>query len=355
MKVLVTGCTSRQANPDASNVQKKEVAFAWLLAEALRDMGHDVEHRNPTILETYEEFDHVFVGLAPLHGLGSNRAYGVLSAVLRTWGSGKLSLFVDDPDVGKVTGGLRTMATEPHRLTKPFFAYKLEYDVASDPAYASWLQEGVKILNEQQWPRLIVPAHAWFAGLDKVLAKVPQAVGRTFTLDLSAFLPEIDIKREDDDWLGEWVCESSPDNKWLRQQQTGAGVYRIGKEEGGHKKLSDEQLVRLYARSVGVLQVPVEPVGWWNSRIGYARQALVPYVTRWQDVQHLGESYTVLPHTIAALDADGRAALVQAQAEAFDHAVTSRELCHSYLNEVLNPKQFKADDVHEAEKEEVTA
>lgn len=339
MKILVTGATSRQANPDASNVGKKEVAFAWLLAEALRQGGHEVEHRNPTVLETYEDFDHVFVGLAPLHGLGANRMYGVLAATLRTWGTGKLSFFVDDPDVGKVTGGLRTMATEPHRLTKPFFAYKLEYEVASQPAYADWLQAGVRMMHEQEWPRLIVPAHPWFAGTDVILKKVPQAAGRITTLDLTAFLPEIPVKERDDDGeprpIRQWVCESAPDNKWLKQQQPQIHVHRIGKD--GAKKLPDTHLVNLYRDSWGVIQPPVEPAGWWNSRLGYARQALVPYVTRWQDVQSLGDAYTVLPHTVAEMDLDGRSVLIQNQAEAFDHAIPTKDLCQSYLAEIVSP------------------
>lgn len=346
MKVLVTGATSRQANPDASNVGKKEVAFAWLLAEALRSMGHDVEHRNPSVVETYEEFDHVFIGLAPLHGLGSNRAYGVLAASLRLWGSGRMSFYVDDPDVGKVTGGLRTMATNPNNLTKPFFAYKLEYEVAHRPEYESWLQAGVRMLNEQQWPRLIVPAHPWFSGMDKILKKVPQAIGYTTTLDLTAYLPEITVKEMDDENVPQWICEAGPNDKWLRQQQPGAEVYRIGKD--GKKKLPDTHLVNLYRKSLGVLQPPVEPVGWWNSRLGYARQALVPYVTRWQDVQALGEDYTVLPHTISLMDQDARDTLVQSQAEAFDRAIPSRELCESYLNEIVAPAPLHAPEEKEA-------
>lgn len=342
MRCLVTGCTSRQANPDASAVEKKEVAFAWLLAEALRSLGHEVAHQNPGILDDLSDFDHVFVGLAPLHGLGSNRAYGVLATALRLWGTGRLSFFVDDPDVGKVTGGLKTMSTSPDRLVKPFFAYKLEYDLATQPEYASWLKAGVQMLHEQQWPRLIVPAHPWFQGIDTINKKVPQAQGRVTTLDLTAFLPQIELKEAGDDEgpFHQLVCEAGPNDKWLKQQQPGIAVNRIGK--GGTRKLSDTQLVNLYARSWGVLQPPVEPVGWWNSRIGYARQALTPYVTRWQDVQSLGDSYMVLPHTVGAMDWDSRDGLAREQAEALDNVIPTKELCHSYLAEILVPAPVAA-------------
>lgn len=343
MRVLVTGATSRQANPEASDVNKKEVAFSWLLAESMRQLGWDVEHRNPEILESYEEFDHVFVGLAPLHGLGSNRMYGVLAATLRLWQSGRLSFYVDDPDVGKVTGGLKTMATEPDRVTKPFFAYKLGYDIASQPEYAAWLQAGVRMLHEQQWPRLIVPAHPWFQGHDVIAKKVPQAAGNIVTLDLTAFLPTIETEDWGDDEgpAHQWVCEAAADDKWVRQQQPMIPVYRISGAKNDDTRssgrVSDKRLVNLYMRSWGVLQPPVVPTGWWNSRIGYARQVLAPYVTKWQDVQALGDAYAVLPHTIAQLDRDGRDILVQEQAEAFDRTVPSKELALSYVSELVTP------------------
>jgi hypothetical protein len=342
MKVLVAGATSRQANPDASDVAKKEVAFSWLLAEALRSLGYEVEHRNPTILESYEDFDHVFIGLAPLHGIGSNRMYGVLAASLKLWQSDRLSFYVDDPNVGNVTGGLKTMANEPKRLVKPWFSYKLEHGLASQPEYAEWLQAGVRMLHEQQWPRLIVPAHPWFQGHDVVAKKVPQAAGNVVTLDLTAFLPTI----ETEDWgdsegpAHQWVCEAAADDKWLRQQQSMIDVYRISgakkDKTRSSARVSDKRLVNLYMRSWGVLQPPVVPTGWWNSRIGYARQVLAPYVTKWQDVQALGDPYVVLPHTVAAFDRDARDALAQEQAQAFDRAIPSKELVQSYVSELVN-------------------
>lgn len=335
MKVLVTGATSRQANPEASDVGKKEVAFAWLLAEALRGNGYEVEHRNPSVVEDFAEFDHVFLGLAPLHGLGSNRAYGVLAAALRTWGTGRLSFFVDDPNVGNVTGGLRTMATEPDRLVKPFFAYKLEYEAASKPEVAQWLQAGVKMLHEQEWPRLLMPGHTWFTDHAVLEKKIPQAVGRIEAIDLTAFLPEVDLTTLEVEETPQqhWICEAGPDDKWLRQQRPTFAVHRIGKD--GDKKLPDRHLVAAYKSNWGVLQPPIVPPGWWSSRIGYARQAETLYVTRWQDVAVLGDAYTVLPDRVEALSLEEREELVVDQALALDERTATKESIFSQLRRVV--------------------
>jgi hypothetical protein len=59
--------------------------------------------------------------------LGSNRVYGALSAIMRTWDTGSSIMMIDDWDTGKIFSGIRTMVDNPNRLTKPFFAYKLEH------------------------------------------------------------------------------------------------------------------------------------------------------------------------------------------------------------------------------------
>ena len=72
--------TSRQCSEKAS---ERDVTFAWLLREALTDAGHDVELRDPNVKEDLSEYDHAFVGLGPLHGMGTNRSYPALSVILR--------------------------------------------------------------------------------------------------------------------------------------------------------------------------------------------------------------------------------------------------------------------------------
>jgi hypothetical protein len=331
VKVLVTGCTSRQANPEAS---KKDVTFAYLLATALRGAGHEVEHRNPDITEDLSDFDHVFLGLAPLHGLGSNRSYGAVAVALRTMSQGNLTLYIDDPDIGKVVSGLRTMVNEPKRFTKPFFAYKLQHDIASQPEYASWLSAGVKMLHENAWPSLLVPFHLWATASTAYERKVPQAAGRIWQLDLSNFMPKFDIQpaaeRE-----RRWIVEARDDNKWLSQQRPEMPMTRYGK--GAQKRPHDMQLYKEYCNSWGVLQPPVDPVGWWDSRITYAARAGAVYLSRWQDLSPLGTVYTdYLPDRVAAMSTEERDDLAARQAEALAAQMPSDESNFDVLNDVMS-------------------
>jgi len=339
MKLLVTGSTSRQCSAE-DRVVKKDVSIAYLMAEALRSKGHDVEHRDPDILEDLSGFDHVFVGLGPLHGLGTNRAYGALACVLRTIGDERLSLYTDDPDFGKVVSGLKTMRDGKWRLTKPFFAYKKQHDIAEKPEYSSWLNSGVDLLADYAWPNLIVPWHSWATqtaeqGFGKM---VPQAAGRIVGVDFTSWLPEYprDPEKSIPPIETQWVTESKPGERWLEQQRREFPTRYLAK--GYEKRPYDDKLVELYRTSWGVLESPVKPTGYWTSRIGYASQAMTPYVTRWQDVAALGSSYTVLADVISELGPDERDDIADQQHQALNNSITSKEDVASQLENCVNQK-----------------
>lgn len=324
MKILVTGSTSRQCNPEVS---KKDVTIAALITEALRGGGHEVEHRDPDILEDLSDFDHVFVGLGPLHGLGTNRAYGALACVLRTIGDGRLSLYTDDPDFGKVVSGLKTMRDGKWRLTKPFFAYKKQHDIAEQPQYRDWLNSGVDLLADYAWPNLIVPWHSWATQTaeEGFARKVPQAAGRIVGVDFTSWLPDhrsaMDADRPEVEQR--WVVEGKPGERWLETQRREFPTSYLAR--GYERRPCDDKLVDLYRRSWGVLEIPTTPVGYWTSRIGYAAQAQTPYVTRWQDVAPLGECYTVLADRITQMTLSERDELGWEQSQALAQKRTPKQ------------------------------
>lgn len=337
MKILITGMTSRQANPDAS---VKAVSVAWLLTEAMRDMGHEVEFRDPHVEEDLDEFDRVFVGLAPLHGLGSNRAYGALSAILRTIANDRLTLYIDDPDLGKVISGIRTNVANPNRFTKAFFAYKKEHEIANRPEYKEWLASGIKILNDNAWPQFLIPVHAWADDkvIDFYLKQAPQAVGNTCRIDLSAYMPDFTPESEKDTppRTRQWITESKPSEKWMEQQRLTLPLRVMRNRYEG--KVNDQNLVALYRKSLGVIQDPIKPVGWWHPRIGYAAQAGAIYCTKWQDVQALGEAYTVLPDRVEHFSGDQAAEVAAAQKRAFDRATPDKDSVRETLDSILKTK-----------------
>lgn len=290
MKVLVTGATSRHCNPAAS---LKDVSFAHLVAQALRAGGHEVEHRNPSITEDLSGFDRVIVGVSPLHALGSNRAYGCISALMRTWSTGQLIMMIDDWDTGKIFSGVKTMCENPNRLTKPFFAYKLEYDVAQQPEWKTFLNDGVRVLKDSPWPPVIVPQHCW-ASTPRIVGagtQLPWVIGIDPTsLILGEYeTPNIAQPRDD-----VWAVEGSHRNLWLDSQRP---FLRLPVERHGSGGLprfaKDEDRMKRYAGVRGVIAPPVCSGNWWTPRPWLASRCGALVLTDWQSVRALGHSWTL--------------------------------------------------------------
>lgn len=289
MKILVTGMSSRVCNPEAS---KKDAAFAFLLARALREAGHEVDQRNPTMTEDYTEYDKVIVGIAPIHAMGSNRAYGALAAILRLWGTDKLMLMLDDPGTGKIFSGLRTVCESPERLTKPFFSYKLEYALASQPEWHAWLMEGVKLLRTAVWPITVIPQHAWADGPPRLTGagqQISQVIGVDPSLLVDYPMPSPWTQRRQ-----VWSVEASDDLPWLRHQEPflTLPVERHG-AEGLSRFRDDAQRTETYVSVRGVIAPPVLDGAWWTPRPYLASRAGALVLTDWRSVRPLGTCWTL--------------------------------------------------------------
>lgn len=330
-KILVTGFVSRQANPGKN---KRDVMVSWLLAEALRDMGHEVEHRNPTVTEDYEEFDHIFLGLAALHSIGCNRSYGWLSAYIKNAHKGNVTFYVDDPDTGKVLSGIRVMKNDPKKLIKPYYVYRLEYELASQPEWHSWLMNGVDLLHDNAWPDVIVPMFDW-GDPTKLQSQLPNA-SSIVPIDFSSYVPEY---VGPDEWSPEperkWITEAGHNNKWFMQQRPVLEVRTFAK--GFEKRPDDKALVETYAKSWGVLDPGLDNA-FFNSRIIYAAQARSLYVTRWQNVQPLGEEYSLLADTAAGFDEEARIGWTQAQHAALSSMLWDRDQVKDAVSSLTSKK-----------------
>jgi hypothetical protein len=330
-KILVSGFLSRQCNPQKN---KRDVMVSWLLAEALRDMGHEVEHRNPTMTEDYEDFDHIFLGLAALHSIGCNRSYGWLAAYLKNVHKDKVTLYVDDVDTAKVLSGIRVMKNDPKKLIKPYYVYRLEYELASQPEWHSWLMQGVDLLHDYAWPTVIVPMFPW-GDPEKMRSQLPNATD-IVPIDFTPYVPEY---VGEDEWAPErdrmWVTEIPRENRWLGQQRPVFPITHYGKNE--LKRPDDRGLVEHYAKAWGVIDPGLDN-GFFYSRLIYAAQARALFITKWQNVQPLGDAYALLADTAAGFDDDTRTAWAEAQNAALRALTWDRDQVKEALNARLKTK-----------------
>lgn len=321
MKILVTGSTSQQANPDA---HRKSANFTGLLWQALReDPHHEVHWRDPSVTWTaadLREYDRVFVGVAAPLAMGANRAYGALSVAGALWGDTRLSLVVDQPDPDLITRGLRSVLANPDSFTKPFFSYRKEYDLAREKKTNGRLREALGLLLEDEWPRTVVPGLPW-SEPSQIEARLPEgASGKVVT----ASFDEILLGRFWENGapalprLRAWAHEKTADYRWLQAQNLGAPLREL---PANHRLETDSACAQQLRESMGLLVPPVRGLAWWTPKVAMAVALGAPVFTDWQKSARAGLAWAGLPATHEALG-PGDAAEAAAHQRASFEAVT---------------------------------
>jgi hypothetical protein len=75
--------------------------------------------------------------------------------------------------------------------------------------------------------------------------------------------------------------------------------------------------------------------GFFNSRIIYAAQALALYITKWQNVQSLGDPYSLLADRAAGFDDATRDNWAHAQQAELFYATHDRNAAKDTLSDLL--------------------
>lgn len=309
MKVLVTGMTSRQTKEDRT--------VAGMIADVLRECGHEVMVARPSLEkvlsgEIAETYDHAFVGLGPLHGIGTSYKYGALGTIGALW-SDRVTLYLDDVDSGKIGSGLRIMHKHNWKLTKPFYGYCAEYELTSSGDNASWLIAIIDALLSagEDHPNLLVPSFT-FDDAYRVAGKITGGAAQHVTpVDWSVLATS--LKADTDAAVGRygsantetpeglwWSVEHIPEGRAVRSH----GPYTWPVQQVGPKELE------LITQSSGY----INPVSAWTPRFWQVVDAGVPIVTPWRVfADYIGDAYEVLASTIEYMSDDERRELAANQ------------------------------------------
>jgi hypothetical protein len=329
MRALVTGFNARTASPMRAT---RDTCFAALLAAALSDVGYAVEHRSTSVIEDVSTYDQVFVGMASPLAVSSNRAYAALATIGRTWSTGRLVLFLDDPDVGKILNGLDSLIRKPEQFTNPFLSQRVDYAVACEPEWQSWLLLIARALREQSWPTLLVPAFSW-ADVPKLLTRLPSTMtANAVPMDLSTYMP---AQKLPDDVEHErfWVTEEPFDSTWVR----GLGLTMPVKHLTA---MRDSLRADAYAHAWGVLEAPLSRAGhgWFSPRLIHALRSGAVYATDWQAMSEVGTMFTVFPHVIEQMSVEDRAVHLREQQAGFNSIKWTRDDSRRFLHDLTATK-----------------
>jgi hypothetical protein len=271
-RILQTGFTTQQIGRDN---RYKYDSTPRMYKAALEQYGYDVDLRKAEPDEDISGYDAVFVGVAPLNGLGSRYCYSGLNVIRQAQQQGKaVVLFPDDWQTHLVLSGARTMLREPKRMVKPTFngenasgaTARVDFDWAVENLDS--LIETADWLVNTPWPVAVMPLYDGgdWARFYPRMPKFDRLVG----VDPSPFGTLYDtVIPADEDRKRSWAFGVLSDQrKWLDKLQPGWEVAHHGgraskSEVGG---LKDSELVQEYANSWGVLSCP-----YWHNGGGWYR------------------------------------------------------------------------------------
>jgi len=290
MRVLLTGMTSAQCNPRAHTMTGN---YSGYLSQALTDLGHTVEQRDPRIDEDLSGYGLVIVGVAPIASLGANRAYGALSIIGRLRDDPRLRLLVDAPDPERIEVSLNHMLADPAKLTKPFFSYRKEYELASTPQVRAELLHAIEYLSQDTWPLTISPSLPWtlWAAVEERLPL--GARGRVRLLNVDPWvLDSCETLLERVERPDYWAYEPSGWDRWLGQRHVSWDVVKVPRS---HRVPSDVAALQVMRDARGTLIAGTKRGLWWNTRFVQSLAQHTPVFTDWFESWNLSDSFAQLP------------------------------------------------------------
>jgi hypothetical protein len=312
VKILFTGFTSRAVGSDR-NVYDY-MCNVNVLAEALRQAGHEVDHRYVSLVTDpcpEEDYDVALVGVAAVNGLSSRFKLGALH-VLSRFGS-RAGIFPSDgKNVAIFPASVQSVSRLGEHACGPFPSYLLgegmgdrnnviEHDAlrAQGASGEAWLNSVLDKLPQTSrlkcaYPALF-PLHAWgkadvygrawgaaASGWDPTNVAIPMQFGTGFDAHFDGryqWARYTDRKRQ-------WVLASLQDNSaWLKKVKPTWPVISVGNKRAakagtGVEYVPEDVIIHdYYGKSWGTLSFgyPLGHGGWWRMR--YIHAALAGCVT----------------------------------------------------------------------------
>lgn len=353
LRVLITGMSRMQA---AVPTKLGVVSFGAILAEALRDTGHYVEHRPAVVGERLGgAYDVVLAGVSPTGTVGA-RVYGAWDVIGRTRAEGcALGFWLDDH---KVTQVRDTIASDVRRPTEPIVVngspslyrgarlVKDHFASRPDRAWAvDHLNELLVVgdaLMERPWPTTIIPTHPW-GDHDAIIRALRLNVPKPVFVDPSAYAPAhraLGLPWHERERA--WVSAALPDAKlsaWpVDRTRLTWEVRELGDTKSGQERLTEAEVFERYQRAIGLMamrRTRHDGSGWWRVRYTHAARTRSLVLASDADAAAMGEPFTVPVETVEAMTPAALQDLAEAQAAAYFAREWGREQFRDYLDTVV--------------------
>ena len=311
MKVLITGCSSAQTS---ESVAKKLPTFTGLLVQALREGGHDVVWDTPTMRwdeEYFSQYHLVIVGLTAPTSVTAHRLYGALSVIGKASQVTNVKYLLDAPEPHKLWNGIRAVAQNPENLVKDFYSRRSEYSIATSPEELEKLQSVVNVLYSYGWKEVIVPSFPWFKP-EHITNHIPNVSPEDITplcLDSLTFKNEehsgLYMKSESNIWSSD--AKSAWVNKISKTISMEVSPISVDKSAGS-------SVLSTLNKSIGsLISVYKNDEPWWSVNLAQSLCVNTPVVSDWRHTSVIGDSWSVLAHSIEDMSQKERISLAMNQ------------------------------------------
>jgi hypothetical protein len=307
------------------------------MGRALRACGHIVDYGPPS--RWNDSYDSVLVGLAsPLssnarHALSAMALLGELHMV----GPVGLAVFVDDPDLKKISSGHRSAVRNPNGLFTDYLMRNrstVDKMLVQEKSLEEIIYGAYMVSNPPTSYRTVTFRQAWHQGWS-ASSQLPAGVQAEYQIDLSPVLLDADFiidmgvesaslghyaRNRADVWTASTWTTSRQKSPWVEGAMSTVSNPAFPAPDIRHK-ISDGFSRALV--SMGVLEQPVSStiIGWWTPWPALAVAAKAFYGTDPQVCQSLGRSYRVIPAYYESLSEYARSSIVDDQRSDYMKAV----------------------------------
>lgn len=320
MKILLTGSTANQSNPITHS---RSTNFAGLIYDSFRHNGVDVTWEDPSLSlrrSDFDQYDKVVVGISSPMALGANRVYGALNIVSVLWNDPRLALLLDAPDPNNISRGLNSINRNPSSLTKPFFAYRKDYELAASHMGKAQTLAACELLRNSEWPTTLVPAFPW-STVEQFERDLPEgAFGkvRPMNLDNNVVRRFEKMRPENPEREARWMAERGADKNWLKSLELNNPVLSL---RADHRTDIHPYLLSRLNTATGFLHSPSKRgVVWWTPKVALALSQRTPVFTQWKG-RTFDSAFSIKPKTFEVLSAEEQQELAQHQYDVYMNSI----------------------------------
>jgi hypothetical protein len=255
MKILITGFTQRMCN--SQKLRYDYLTSVYILADALRESGHEVDHRAVKFGEDLSSYHLALVGIGPPKSLTARHTHEACWTLLK---AKRAITYCDDWSIA-VAGGNMMSALRCMPQWSEFMKF-------SEPEKEAVVAGLTKILAGD-YP-MLAPMFPW--GDHTKLVRNNLDNMRVFAWDPT---PLVNIKLPYFISLRQrrWVYATLQDhNDWLKTMNPQWPVCRLGAKSAGDTYYPEAEVLENYATSWGVLCPEYKSAGsgWWRVRYHHA-------------------------------------------------------------------------------------